>query len=49
MPYSYKQCQAFGAKARSGEKVPSDWQVKCKGVNKPKTKKAVRKTTMKRR
>ena len=35
MPYTYAQCQLFGAKARRGEKVPADWKKHCEGVKKP--------------
>jgi hypothetical protein len=29
MPYTKDQCKAFGAKARRGERVPSDWKEHC--------------------
>jgi hypothetical protein len=43
MPYSFKQCQKFGAMARRGEKVPADWEKHCKGVKKPSKKKKTKK------
>lgn len=39
MPYSRKQCKAFGAKSGRGEKVPADWKKHCK---KPKPKRRKR-------
>lgn len=35
MPYTRKQCRAFGAKSRRGEKTPADWKQHCAG-KKPK-------------
>lgn len=54
MPYSYSQCQKFGAMANRGEKVPADWKKHCEGVKKPKSKpkskkKAKKKTTRKKK
>lgn len=30
MPYTKKQCNAFGAKANRNQRVPSDWKRHCK-------------------
>ena len=38
MPYTRKQCKAFGAKASRGQKVPQDWKQHCR---RGKTKKAL--------
>lgn len=45
MPYSYGQCQAFATKAARGEKVPADWRKHCRGVQKPRKKKAKKKSS----
>ena len=48
LPYTFSQCQLFGAKARRGERVPSDWRKKCAGVNKQKGRARKKRNTRRR-
>lgn len=45
MPYTKKQCRAFGAKSGRGESVPADWKEHCRL---PDNRKKKRKTKRKR-